>query len=44
MAVTEELHYSLVITWDPRDKIYVVNVPELPRCHTHNWTYIEAVM
>ncbi len=36
-------HYSMVIQWDTRDNIYVVNVPELPGCKTHGRTYKEAV-
>jgi predicted RNase H-like HicB family nuclease len=36
-------HYSMIIQWDPRDKIYVVSVPELPGCMTHGKTYEEAV-
>ena len=36
-------HYSMIIQWDPRDKIYVVTVPELPGCMTHGNTYEEAV-
>ncbi len=36
-------YYSMVIQWDPRDNIYVVNVPELPGCKTHGKTYAEAI-
>ncbi|HEX4206004.1 MAG TPA: type II toxin-antitoxin system HicB family antitoxin [Ktedonobacteraceae bacterium] len=36
-------HYSLEITWDEDDKIYIVNVPELPGCKTHGKTYDEAI-
>jgi predicted RNase H-like HicB family nuclease len=36
-------HYSMVIQWDTRDNIYVVNVPELLGCKTHGRTYKEAV-
>ncbi|MDQ3045470.1 MAG: type II toxin-antitoxin system HicB family antitoxin [Chloroflexota bacterium] len=35
--------YSMCIIWDPRDDIFVVDVPELPGCHTHGLTYEEAV-
>lgn len=38
-----QLHYSLLIEWDPRDAIYVVTVPELPGCRTHGATYEEAI-
>ena len=36
-------HYSMIIQWDDEDKIYVVDVPELPGCMTHGKTYEEAV-
>jgi predicted RNase H-like HicB family nuclease len=36
-------HYSMIIEWDPDDKIYVVTVPELDGCMTHGRTYEEAV-
>ena len=39
----EAKHYSMIIEWDPDDKIYVVTVPELPGCITHGHTYEEAV-
>ena len=35
-------HYSLIMVWDPDDKIFVVTVPELPGCRTHGTTYEEA--
>ena len=38
-----DLHYSMIITWDPQDAIYVVTVPELPGCQSHGATYEEAV-
>lgn len=34
--------YSMVLEWDPEDRIYIVTVPELPGCHTHGDTYDEA--
>jgi predicted RNase H-like HicB family nuclease len=40
----ESLHYSLIVEWDPRDSVYVVNVPELPGCRTHGTTYAEAIV
>ncbi len=36
-------HYSMIIQWDPNDKIYVVTVPELPGCMTHGHTHEEAI-
>ncbi len=36
-------HYSLEIAWDEDDKIYIVDVPELPGCKTHGKTYEEAL-
>jgi predicted RNase H-like HicB family nuclease len=35
--------YSMIIEWDPEDRIFVVSVPELPGCRTHGRTYQEAV-
>ena len=35
-------HYSMVLEWDPEDRIYVVTVPELPGCQAHGETYEEA--
>ena len=37
------LHYSINIQWSDRDNAYLVNVPELPGCHTHGETYEEAL-
>ena len=37
------LHYSINIQWSDRDQAYLVNVPELPGCHTHGETYQEAL-
>ena len=37
------LHYSINIQWSDRDQAYLVNVPELPGCHTHGNTYEEAL-
>ena len=34
--------YSMLLEWDPEDRIYVVSVPELHGCHTHGATYDEA--
>ena len=39
----EAKHYSMLIEWDPDDKIYVVTVPELPGCMTHGHNYEEAI-
>jgi predicted RNase H-like HicB family nuclease len=36
-------HYSINIQWSERDQAYLVNVPELPGCHTHGNTYGEAL-
>lgn len=38
-----QMHYSMVLEWDPGDKIFVVTIPELPGCRTHGATYEEAV-
>jgi predicted RNase H-like HicB family nuclease len=43
MINTEEYeHYSVIMEWDPVDRIYVVTVPELPGCMTHGATLEEA--
>ena len=39
----KNLHYSIIIQWSERDQAYLVNVPELPGCHTHGETYEEAL-
>jgi predicted RNase H-like HicB family nuclease len=39
----ETKQYSMIIQWDPNDKIYVVTVPELPGCMTHGNTHEEAI-
>ena len=36
-------HYSMILEWDPVDRIFVVTIPELPGCRTHGKTYEEAV-
>jgi predicted RNase H-like HicB family nuclease len=38
-----DMHYSMVIQWEPQGSIYVVTVPELSGCVTHGTTYEEAV-
>lgn len=35
--------YSMILEWDPNDRIYIVTVPELPGCRTHGETPEEAV-
>lgn len=37
------LYYSINIKWSDRDQAYLVNVPELPGCHTHGESYEEAL-
>ncbi len=37
-----DLHYSMVIEWEPQGGVYVVTVPELP-LKTHGRTYEEAL-
>jgi len=37
-----QVRYSLIIDWDPDDRIFVVTVPDLPGCRTHGRTYEEA--
>jgi predicted RNase H-like HicB family nuclease len=38
-----DLHYSVVIQWDPRDAIYIATVPELLGAAAHGTTYEEAI-
>jgi predicted RNase H-like HicB family nuclease len=38
-----KLNYEMVIYWDARDAIFVVEVPELPGCMAHGHTRREAV-
>ncbi len=35
-------HYTMLIQWDPADRIYVVTIPELEGCASHGATYAEA--
>ena len=35
--------YSMIVEWEPHDRIYIVTVPELPGCLTHGATLEEAV-
>jgi len=36
-------HYSMIIQWSIKDKVYIVTVPELPGCMAYGATYEEAV-
>jgi len=36
------VHYSMIIQWSDPDEAFLVDVPELPGCHTHGDTYEEA--
>jgi predicted RNase H-like HicB family nuclease len=35
--------YSMIVEWEPQDRIYVVTIPELSGCRTHGATLEEAV-
>lgn len=35
--------YSVFIKYDPNDKIYVANIPELPGCMAHGSTREQAL-
>ncbi len=37
------LHYSVNIQWSDENQAFLVDVPELPGCHTHGDTYEEAI-
>ena len=44
MSTPEEYgHYSMILEWDPVDRIYIVTIPELRGCRTHGETLEEAV-
>ncbi len=34
--------YSMWIQWSEEDRVYIVELPEFPGCHTHGSTYEEA--
>lgn len=35
--------YSMILEWEPKGRVYVVTVPELPGCRSHGKTLAEAV-
>lgn len=39
----EAARYSMVVEWDPEDRLYIVTVPELRGCVMHGGTREEAV-
>lgn len=39
----KESQYELIIFWDKQDKIFVVDVPELPGCMAHGHSKKEAI-
>ena len=39
----KESRYELIIFWDDSDRIFVVDVPELPGCMAHGDTKSEAI-
>ena len=39
----ESLEYQVNLSFDPRDNIYVVRIPELENCHSHGATPEEAI-
>jgi predicted RNase H-like HicB family nuclease len=39
----KESRYELIVFWDNMDKIFVVDVPELPGCMAHGKTKAEAI-
>ena len=38
-----ESQYEMIIYWDNQDKIFVVDVPELPGCMAHGKSKKEAI-
>jgi predicted RNase H-like HicB family nuclease len=39
----KESRYELIVFWDKTDKVFVVDVPELPGCMAHGETKSEAI-
>lgn len=39
----KESQYEMIIYWDGTDKIFVVDVPELPGCMAHGKSKKEAI-
>ena len=39
----KESRYEMIIYWDNKDKLFVVDVPELPGCMAHGSTKMEAI-
>lgn len=39
----KESQYEMIIYWDNTDKIFVVDVPELPGCMAHGKSKKEAI-
>jgi predicted RNase H-like HicB family nuclease len=37
------LHYKMVIWWSPKDKCFLVELPELPGCTADGTTIIKAI-
>lgn len=37
------MHYKVVIYWNPKDEIYIAEVPELAGCMADGSTYFEAL-
>ncbi len=36
--------YEIIIYWDPRDEIFVAEVPDLPGCAAHGQSRAEALL
>ena len=41
--INEHDRYTMILEWEPCDRIYIVTVPELSGCRTHGQTREEAV-
>jgi len=41
--MAEPYHYSILTRGDPRDAMFIADVPEFPGCKTHGATYEEAL-
>lgn len=39
-----ESQYEMIIYWDNQDKIFIVDIPELPGCMAHGKSKKEAIV
>lgn len=41
--IINESQYEMIVYWDNQDKVFVVDVPELPGCMAHGKSKREAI-